>query len=290
MSYETTNIYVLDQNEDPIENVVVRFYQSGSYALATMGTTDSNGLVSVLLPSGTLTVRCFKFAYTFGAPTEIEVLEGQNNAFNVYGQGVTSSDATDSRLCNVGGFFRTESGAPAAHVDIHFVARFDPLFLDGAAVMPKRLSVRTDESGYAQTTLIRNGEYDVLVQGDIDLMRKITVPDLAATSLPDMLFPVVSRVVFDVSTPWAIPIGSSLEVIPTVYLSDGRVLEGTAQDDVTWATSDDAVMGLEVSSDKLTLQGLSAGIAELSVARSDYTIIRIPDLDITGQPVTATVS
>lgn len=290
MSYETVNIYVLDQNNTAVQNAIVRFFDSAGTALTTQGVSDASGLVSVLLPSGTLTVRCYKFSVQFGAPTTIEILENQTNAFSIYGQVLEVPTSPDSRLCMAYGYFRRESGAPYSGVDIHFAAKFDPLLLDGTAVMPSRLAARTDDNGYTQITLIRNGQYDVTIQGDRDLMREITVPDLGSVNLPDLLFPVVEKVEFDIAVPWAIPIGSSLDVIPTVYLSDGRVLEGTARNDVNWCSSDDSVVGVSVGSEKLTLQGRAAGVAEMSVVRSDYTIIRIPDVSIQGQPVTVTVS
>lgn len=291
MSYEAVDIYVWDQRtSDPIENVVVRFFDEAGAALVTQGATDSSGLASFLLPSGALTVRCYKHGVAFGAPYVLTILEGQANLFDLYGQTVEPPVASDVRLCTAYGYFRRESGAPAANVDIHFVAKFDPLLLDSSAVMPSRLLVRTNAAGYAHINLIRNGQYDVNIQGDRDMMRQITVPDLANVNLPDLLFPVVDRVTFDIATPWAIPIGSSLEVIPTVYLSDGRVCEGTALADVTWASSNDAVVGIATSADKLTLQGLSAGVSEISAARRDYTIVRIPDSLIVGQPVSVTVS
>lgn len=290
MSYEAVDIYVLDQSDNPLDNVVVRFFDQNGVAMLTQGVTNTSGLASFLLPSGTVTVRCYKFGVVFGPPITLSILEGQNNAFNLYGRTISAPIASDSRLCTAYGFFRRENGAPYANVDIHVVAKFDPLLLDGSAVMPSRLAARTDVNGYAQINLIRNGQYDVTIQGDRDLMRMITVPDLGSVNLPDLLFPVVERVEFDVPEPWDIPIGSSLDVIPTVYLSDGRILGGTALDDVTWSSSDSAVVGLVTSEDKLTLRGLSSGVSEISAARRDYTIVRIPDSPVGGQPVSVTVS
>jgi hypothetical protein len=290
MSYEAVDIFVLEQDGNPIQGVVVRLFDSSGVALTTQGVTDVDGLCSFLLPSGDLTVRCYKFSVAFGAPTTITVLEDQENSFNLYGEIVQVPTASDSRLCTAYGYFRREDGAPNANVDIHIIAKFDPLLLDGSAVMPSRIAVRTDINGYTQVNLIRNGQYDVIIQGDRDLMRQVTIPDLGSVNLSDLLFPVVDRVSFDVNEPWDIPIGSSIAVTPTVYLSDGTVLEGTALNDVTWTSSDNTVMSVATSSDVLTLLGLSAGISVLSASRRDYTIIRIPDSPITGQPVSVTVS
>jgi len=290
MSYEAVDIHVMDQLGDPISGVVVRFFGADGSALETQGVTDANGVASFLLPSGAFTVRCYKFAVAFGAPTQITVLEGWINGFNLYGQTVERPLASDSRLCTAYGFFRRENGSPYANVDIHIVAKFNPLLLDGSAVMPGRLSVRTNVIGYAQVNLIRNGQYDITIQGDRDLARLVTVPDEASVNLPDLLFPVVDRVTFDVAAPWAIPVGSSLDVLPTVYLSDGRALEGSALGDVAWSSSDDTIVCVIAGTDKLTLRGLRSGVATISAARKDYTIIRIPDSPIVGQPVSVTVS
>lgn len=290
MSYEAVNIYLTDQNSVPISSAVVRFFDATGAAMVTQGFTDVDGLVSVLLPSGILEIRCYKFAVDFGTPVDITILEGQNNTFDLNGEVITGPVTLDSRLCMSYGYFRKESGAPAANVDIHFIAKFDPLLLDGSAVMPSRVATRTNDNGYAQMPLIRNGMYDVMVQGDRDMLRLITVPDQANVNLPDLLFPVVQRVEFSVDTPWSIAIGASLEVTPTVYLSDGNVLTGTALSDVNWSVTDDTIVGLVKDSVLLTFQGLAAGIVELEVERADYTIIRIPDSPIVGQPVTITVA
>ncbi|MHA2065372.1 MAG: hypothetical protein ACXABY_13435 [Candidatus Thorarchaeota archaeon] len=291
MSYEPINIYVLDSRDSSaISGAIVRFYLSSGTAMVTQGVTDASGRAQVLLPDGSYEVRCYKFGIVFGAPTTIEVLEFGNNSFNVYGESVEPPLSSDNRLCMVYGYFRNEFGAPAVNVDIHVSAVFDPLILDGAAVMPSMMAARTDRNGYVQFTLIRNAQYNVLVQGMQDITRCISVPDENNANLPDLIFPVVEKVEFDVATPFSMLVDGTLEVTPTVTATSRQVLVGTAKEDVSWSVSDDTVVHLDVGRTVITLQGLKAGVSELRAVRVDTSIVSIPDADITGQPVTITVS
>lgn len=292
MSYEPVDVFVKDQLAAPIEGVVVKVYSVDGGVFYTQQSTDADGRVSFLLPNQQFTMRLYKFRATFSQPQQFTVLEAPStNVFDVRGETfVDHPPASDSRLCRCSGYFRDPNGAPQKYLDMHFYPEFSPIVLEGSAVVPRELIQRTDESGYAQIDLIRGGCYRVTIEGMENEERFIRVPDLLSANLPDVLYSVVSRVVLDPPGPYTVAAGSELEVTPTVYDSAGTVLHGTGQDDVNWTMSDRTFANVSVGEFKLTIRGASAGSVELKAERKDQSIIRIPDVPISGQPVTIDIT
>jgi hypothetical protein len=288
------DVYVKDTSllHNPIAGVVVRAFNAAGSQGLTQTTTDVAGHAGLMLEDATTyQLRFFKQNVGFSNPKYVDVLVSPGvNTFDVQGELFTPPAAVDPRLCRASGFFRTVTGAAAAGVSIHFIAKFDPLLLEGAAVLTEREFFRTDARGYAEVDLIRNGHYDVTIEGMEDFQRTIYVPDAASVNLPDLLFPVVATVSFDPPGPWALTAGDpALGVTPTILSTDGRSLQLSAGD-VYWTTSDKAVFDIAYSPTQLFLRPVSAGSAELRAARSDTSIIRIPDTPIAGQPVAVTVT
>lgn len=301
MSYESVDIFVKDTTllRNPIAGVVVKVFSSNGVIVFGQSTTDAGGKASFLLPSGqTYSTRLYKQNVGFANPLMFEVLDpadllpGQTNSFDMSGAILTPPTVTDPRLCVAYGFFRDPSGAPAEGIDLHFINKFKPLWMDGAAVMSEKVIQRTDNKGYAEVSLFRNAQYDVQIQGLHPYSRLIYVPDAPNVNLPDLLFPVVSSVSFDVGGPYELSMSGTNELVlvPTVLASDGRVLDKTAVDDVCYKSSDDSVMAVLWSSDNIVLRAIGPGTAQLKVERLDNSIVRIPDVGIAGQPVTVTVT
>lgn len=294
MTLVAVDVFVKDTSllHNPIQGVVVRaFNQAGSQGL-TQTTTDSAGHAGFMLEDATTyQLRFFKQNVGFSNPKYIDVLVSPGiNTFDVQGELFTPPAAVDPRLCRASGFFRTVTGAKAAGVSIHFIAKFDPLLLEGAAITTERVLMRTDQNGYVELDLVRNGHYDVTVEGMEDFQRTIFVPDAASVNLPDLLFPVVATVSFDPVGPFALTAGGTeLAVTPTIISTDGRSLALSAGD-VCWASSDVAVFDIAYSPTQIFLRPVGVGTAELRATRRDKTIIRIPDTPIAGQPVTVTVT
>jgi hypothetical protein len=297
-SYENVDLYIKDDtpSENPVEGVVVRAYDSSGTIFYTQQITDSNGHALMLLPSGyTFSLRFYRFQTTIANPQLIEVKDQDlpsptPNVFDISAHVFSPPEAVDPRLCRCSGFFLKVNGDPQPNVDIHIIGKFDPILLDGKAVINERVSLRTDRDGYMQVDLVRFAEYDVTVEGFEDCLRTIRIPDRPSSNFPDLLFPVVERVSFVPAPPFSLSVGQILEVTPSVYSSGGRLLDGTAQYDLRWSSSDEAVIGVNVLTDHLELVGLSAGAAYLQAERLDTSVVRIPDTDIVGVPASATVT
>lgn len=296
MSYEPVDVYCMERNAPsrPLESVVVRVMNEEGTLLYSQGTSDSNGRASFLLPHGVYQLRFFKRQVNFSNPQFIKVLElpiaPQTNSFNIYGESFVPPISTDLRLCMASGFFRRPDGSAAANHDIHFISKFNPLLLEGAAMLTERVSVRTDTKGYVQLSLVRCAQYDVTIEGFDDYVRTINVPDRLQTNLPDLLFPVVDTIQFYPPPPFNIPRNGVLHVTPLVASSDGRILEGTATSDVLWRLADYTVAGLGIGPLQLVLTaGALAGSTQLIAERADQTIIRIPNTPIRGIPASVVV-
>lgn len=290
-NYETVNILVKDSSQIPVplKSVVVKLTSQDGKSVYGQTQTGADGIASFLLPSGnTYQARFYKFGYSFQASL-IEVISDAQNTFTIKGEGFTYPQSMDPRICIAGGFFRTPAGLPAKYVDMHFIQKFDPLLLDGAAVVPERVAARTDAKGYVEVPLIRFGYYDVTLEGMEDYQRCVNVPDKPFVNIGDLLFPVVTAVSFEEEGPYTVQVGNSLTLHPHVFTSDLRELSDITSD-LLWSTSNSMSVGISPEASSITLTAVTAGTYTLTATRRDQTIIRIPNTPVQGVPIQITVT
>lgn len=293
MTAQVVDIYIKDTGlgSDPIPNVLVRVYSPDGVTFFTQAVTDVYGVASLLLEPASYQVRFYKQHVGFKNPLRVIVIDTAvtpgSNVFDVTADLVAPPTPTDVRLCTAFGYFRKPDGSPAANVDVHFIAKFKPIILEGDAVLTPQISARTDASGYMQVNLIRFGMYDVTVQGIDDTQRCVTVPNAPNVNLPDLLLPVVDRIVFDPPGPYTVAADQELQVTPTIIASDGNEV---SFDEVQWSSSDSNVMAVLPAGGVLTLRGILAGTADIQAVRANQTIVRIPDTPIVGVPLSVTVT
>jgi hypothetical protein len=295
MSLSSVDLYVHDDatQNPPVEGVVVRVFDSTGTMFITQGTTDVDGHVGFSLAApGTYQARFFKEKFSVQQPQLFTTLDQLPNNFAVIGHVYKPPEAVHPRLCCCSGFFKNPDNSAAVRHLIHIIPKFDPILFEGSAMLTELLKQATDEAGYAQFNLVRNGQYQVTVEGFEDEVRIITIPDLPSVNLPDLIFSVVELITFDPPGPYSIGVGAQNDVIvvPTVHTSDGRVLPGSALGDVQWSSSDISVLAVLASGANLTLRGMAPGLAQIQAVRVDTSIIRIPNTPIQGVPVDVTVS
>lgn len=292
MSFEAVDLVVTDNTPAhvPMVGVTVKVFSQDGTITYSQGSTDLLGVASFLLESGiTYSVRFYKFGVSFNQPLLMPVIAGGPNVFDITALVLIPPVSLDPRLCVAYGYFRMVTGAPAVGEQLIFISRFSPIWLEGSGVLNERVQVSTDEKGYVCIPLIRCGQYDVTVEGYEDTIRTIYVPDAPNVNINDLLFPIVNSVSFDPPGPYVLTIGTDLTITPTVLVSDGRTLVGSAMADVQWSSSNPSTFVVLPTQLTLVLRGLAAGVAELSVKRWDASIIHIPDPGIVGQPVGVTV-
>lgn len=300
MSFEPVDIQVVDAQSNPVADVLIKIYDPTGTTFYTQALTDASGLASLLLETLTYSMRFYRFQTGFTQPQQFTVLEApETNTFDVVAEPFILPLATDPRLCRCSGFFRDLDGSPKRYLDIHFISQFNPILLGDAAVISSERHARTDENGYLQIDLIRGAMYWARVEDLGSAMpdnntrtdlRCVSVPDAGSASLPNMLLPIVDRVVLTPAGPHSLAVGAELELTPQVYDSGGVELTGTANADIQWASSDPSVLSVTVTENKLVLRGIAAGSAQVTAERQDLSIIKIPNLPIGGQPIGVTVS
>lgn len=293
MSYEPVDFIITDNTPSaaPIQGVVVKIWDQGGVQVFGEATTDSTGTASFLLPSDvTLQARFYKQQVNIKNPQLFVVQQAPAvNTFEITGELFAPPTATDPHLCMCYGFFKDITGAPATNLTVQIISQFDPLLFNGAAVMVERVTLRTDSNGYLQVPLIRNGQYEITVAGFEDLVEIITVPDAVSANLPDLIFPVVGFASFSPAGPYTCPVNGQLVLTPTMTATDGEVLTGTGTGAVRWSLDDETKATLVVGVSTLTIQGVAAGVVNLTAVRMDTSIVRYPDPGIIGVPIQITI-
>lgn len=289
MSIESVDILVVDTTlgANPLEGVTVKILTEDGTSVVAQPVTDVNGLVTQLLSTGIYQVRFFKFGVTFTTQL-IEILPAVVNQFKIRGEVYTYPQSTDTRICIASGFFRTPSGGLAKGVDVHFIAKFNPLLLEDAAIMPERVTQRTNKEGYMEVPLIRFGQYEATVEGMEDYLRVVCVPDAPAVNIGNLLFPVVDTINFDEVGPYTAAVGDELTLTPHIFSSDLNEITNLVSD-VSWTTSDPSLT-VVANATTLTVKGTVAGVYELIATRRDTSIVRIPNTPIQGVPLTITIT
>jgi hypothetical protein len=264
-TFVPVNIYVTDNTPaaNPLVGVQVSIFSQNGLTLITQALTNDVGMAAFLLASDfTYQVRFYQFQTNFQNPQYIEVEDPPvQNGFTAVGTPFVPPVSQDPRLCLCSGFFITVTGAPAPNTDIQFISKFDPLIMDGNGVLNERQIARTDQNGYVQVPLIRLGHYSVTIAGMEDVRRHIAVPDQPSVNLPDLIFPVVSQIVFDPVGPFTVTIGTDLPIGTTIVTSDGN--EDSNYWDVLWSTDNIAVAAVLSGGPSIVLRGFVPGTCNL---------------------------
>jgi len=289
MALEIVRFLVQDMEAppSPIPGVAVRVFDAGG-VFVTSGTTDALGIVDITLdgavsPGTQYLIRLYKFGVSFDSPASIYVISPapvpEGNNFKAYGDINAASAPSDARLCRCHGYLRDARG-DAWRGRIRFTL-YSPDIVDQTAILSRELTVEADSYGYFLVDLFRTGVYVAQVEGISSDERRVTVPDASTINIADLLYPVILYISYSPAAPFALAVGATLEVTPTVVASDGRVLTGIAAQDLIWSVDDETVASVTLDAATLTLLGLSAGSASLTAVRNDASISRIPDT-ITG--------
>lgn len=276
----------------PLSNVKVSLHLPDTYAAITSGLTDENGVVFL----GDRGVAEYELHIT--APTgstidegslqKVEISDADPHVFDVVVNDATLSIATDAHLCRCSGYFVDPYGVPVRDLTLRFseaeTALPNLVYYSGQdrshLVVPRGRTVKTDSDGFASIDLLRERFYGIYMEGYENLVREIQVPDSSSASLPDVIFPVVDGVeytavdvpdvvagtVLNYNTPTiALSVDQSAEfTLKTAYRSNLK-LDGTV--DVLLTSSDQEIISITLTEDALVVKALSAGTAEVEVAR-----------------------
>jgi hypothetical protein len=316
-SPETVSIIVIDQDDAPVEDVLVRVFDSTGTTFITQQYSvmvDDNAIAEFTLDGDTTpivyTIRLSKTGVAFDgslgdsskSPQSISVYSppgtGTENVFEVVCETFVRPTAPDPFICRCSGFFKDITGNPLVALPIRFINEFGPTVVGGAAILGEGIDMETDKYGYMSIDLYRKGVYMAWVtsvqaadndsEHSIGFPRYMTVPDQSSADLPTLLFPVVSSVTI---TPDPISLSVDQSIVPDVVVTsdDGRTLIGTACDDVYYDIVDKTIASLSVQLDKITILGVQTGTTQLTAVRKDQSIVKLPLVPILD-PVTITVT
>ncbi len=290
---EEVQVYVEDTGGNGVENVYVGLHDSSSKALLQTDTTDSDGLASFsavdpALNSGVYEIRIvpsFPGTLTDGKVQNITVLDTPPpetpNEFVVEVTKESLPTATNPRLCRCSGYFVDAAGQPAPDITVFFTEHCVPKLeyqsesnFTAKAVVPSRLTARTDSDGYMVIDLYRDAIYEVHAEGFINISRDVKIPDLSAANMPDILFPVVGTVKWYESLVQLVPTEAPTKTVSLAGGADTLTIEvilrsGTIIDsgEVTLASDDTAVVTVSKSDDTVTLTPVTTGSATITVTR-----------------------
>lgn len=306
MALETVTITVSTDDivPVPVPGVVVRVFDSTGATYITEATTDVNGDAQFTLPGDPAPapieyqLRFYVVGGSIKSPQFIEVFSppadsptGTNN-FGIEAHLRTLPEGTDPRLCRISGIILGPDGRPRPGIDIHFVHLFNPVIASPDTVLGERAVTRSKRDGSVVIDLWRKACYLATVESHENIQREVEVPDRAAMNIGDLLFPVVVDISW-VPAPapdWALSVGGTLDISPTITASNFQVLPGLAVEDVLYATDDPSVATVEVVNlSVIRIRGITAGTTQLRVTRLDTSILRTPD-GISGVPVQIVVS
>ena len=313
---EVVTFNVSDQDTNPMVGVLIRVYDAAGAVFFTQQYTDVNGVAEVTLPGDNpaipYTIRMSKTGAAFDGslgnasktPLLITVFSPPSavpggNSFEIKGETFTRPVSPDLRLCRCSGFFKDITGKPLPGLEIKFINEFGPTVVDGYAVMGEGVNYITDQYGYCCIDLYRNGQYMAWVSGvqavdgdsehALGFPRSMVIPDQGSANLVSLLFPIVTNV--DIS-PNPIALGLNQTINPSVVVTadDGRVLVGTACEDVYYDVLDKTVVGISVTLEKISLVGVNPGTTQLTAVRKDQSIVKIPGTNLFSSPVIIVVA
>lgn len=308
MGLVSVRVYSVDELSAALAGVLVQVYDNlgvfvtqnttalvGGEAYATFTLNGDN-------PAEDYTIRMSMVGVAFDgllgddskSPQAIEVYDPPaaapvtgTNYFTVQGQTFTRPVSTNPRLCRASGFFKDASGRARTHLDIKFIPQFDPLVVDGDAVVGYQTQGTTDDDGYFQVDLYRDGEYQVIVEALDDIPRDITVPDASSVNLVHLLFPAVQSVVFAPATA-AVAVDAYVDITLTITATSGVILDPT-DGDVTFTSGDTDIATVQLlTTGVLRIMGRTAGATTVTATATDTTIVTIPAIPDSTIAVTVT--
>jgi hypothetical protein len=286
-----------------IEGVLVRVYNEAGDTFITQGTTDENGELNLDLPDmTTYWVRFFKETYAFDTRLTIDVDSGAaSNTFDIEGQYLIDLPPSgNAYLCRASGYVRGADWAPRSGVTFRFTLTGKPRVVANQVMVVSDVIVESDEDGWIEVELVRNGTYDCWIEGLEDQTIRVQVPDQDAVSITDLVWPYVVAFTFGASSlalaeedtaTLAAYVTLSSGVTTPFEMDDGDVFPAryfvkfTVADeniiDITWDTDDN-----------LVITGGQAGSTTISVSvNPDLEVIREPEpvRSLGTLPVTVTV-
>lgn len=301
------NVYITDTATVPaaVAGAVVGVYDPATYAFIATGTSDANGLAALMLPGAptgqVYELRFYKIGYVFTNPQMISVYEPEDvNNPNGFTALTTASGEfgvpLDPRLCRVVGRFLNYQNRPSQNILVRLQANIDlakkiPKIVDGNLISPSAMDFHTDSNGYVIADLFRTGEYFVEFAGEDDETWSFKVPDRATAILSDLIHPRPVAVVYTDGNTVTVALNTNVTIPLTVSWSDYIDHADKISTYMSFMNSDPTIIDVTFNgSTELTVRGLQAGTASITVELADVFPTTVPPTTITAPTLIVTVT
>lgn len=288
-----TTVHLVNSAIVPLEipGVLVRFFTTLG-VLVTQATTDAAGEVDVDLPVATYLVRVSKYQVGFSNPYSISVSATLLNSFTIVGDELANPIASDPNYCRTWGYFIDGAGRPFHGIAVYLrplvtdiehtqdnslittdVQPGFPVVVGGRGIVASEiLELETDETGLGWVDLPRSGKYVCQAKGaHINTPIQIETPDAPGVNILDLMYPYPIVMALSPLGPYATTPGNSLSLAPTFTLSDGRSVPSYQSAlGLEVSSSNDAIATVVMSAGLITIHGVVAGAATITVDTEDF--------------------
>jgi hypothetical protein len=194
--------------------------------------------------------------------------------------------SSDPNRCRLYGFLVDTTGAPLRNFPLEIKNRSRPHVVTDSeverAVGGYSVTYLTNQDGYVEFDLIRNGTYDVFFPSESPNPFKtntqpyfeIMIPDLASMSLIDLLYPVPESLEFVVVSPIVLAIGADLDLDVVLINTDTKTAKNL--NEVEILSSDEAIVVVSIVGNKtIHLHRTAAGSVFITAQiRQDKVVVK----------------
>jgi len=289
----TLNIFDNLNPVNPIESVVVRFYNQAGDTFVTQLTSGSDGSITTDLPDATYWVRFYKTGYYFPSKLLIEVADGETNEWSITGNDLTilpPSGADD--ICRVSGFIIDAQGAPSGLPIVTFGLLSKYRIGSNRIIGTEKVKSQPNKDGYIEVELLQGKAYSVTMPVIGDEVINVLVPNLQQCDILDLVYP---RGVISGNIPSSISVTSGQKFTTnfSVALSSGaRLDDNTVQfypEDLLRLSASSGLSAEIGDSNLISVTAESAGTYSLKIySKYAYGDVGVDEILIATVEVVAT--
>lgn len=284
----------------PITGALIRIYSEDGTTFITELTTGVDGRATTDLPEDeTYWVRFFKVGYAFDSRATIDADAALLNSFDVVGRDLTTyPTSTDPNRCRVTGYLLNAAGIPSRNITLYFMLTGRPRVVGGRAMLPSKVYTTSNNEGFIDIELVRNGVYDAWAAGSDDEVYRIVVPDYGSADITELLFPELGTLTLsEDALTLAVGESATIEIeallttrVPLPYeLDNGDSVSLLSIIDIV--PGDTGIASYSVVDNTITVTGVAVGTTEITVTElPDRFAIRQPADGVLSASCTITVA
>jgi hypothetical protein len=261
-----------------------------SNQFVTSGTTDVNGVLTLSLPEATYTSYYYKQGVTITQPVTLIVSANSKN-FIVLATVRVPRASVDNKLITVFGFVNGQDGKPIKSVRIVLIP--EPInIINTALVYTQTTTVKSDETGWFEFTLLKNTKYKAQLDGYADIL-SVETANQETVLIQDFLFPIpVLLTLSSSNVTLALLNGQNTDTTYTLRYTDATYKDfSTPWSDLSSTHTDSSIAEIHYLKGKLLIVPLKRGTTVITITRvirPEY--VWSPEPQFTAPVLTITVT